>query len=513
MKSHLFRLFLTALLLSAFFASPPFAQVYEFSKPNVPVNDDSLGRHLHYPTSAGMHGLAARGDTLYATWHDNRDGNYKVYFSKSTNGGILWSPNVIVNDTASATHIGSTIALGYSGEIYICWRDNREGLTVDRIYCSKSTDGGATWGRNVPVSQTCWGGLLSSICTDRLGRVFITWGADSSGYSPPYFSKSTDGGLSFGPIYLVADSVRVDPQGYPSIGVDDSGLVYIAFASHRPTIGGPSVIWAARSTDPADTSFFPLVVVSDSPPTGLYLYRSDPSLFVKPDGEVHVAWKSDDVDTFVYHQDIFYAKSTDRGRSFSSRVRVTDYQWPNLIDEVSYPSIAADTGRGVYITWPDTRWGSWHGFFAVSTDGGGSFGPNVLIEDTTDGIPNAVRAHLNVAVNTKTKTAYVIWADERFSRYAGDIYSARGVLSSGVADYSSHSLFASRSHLRIQPNPFSSFTTIHGHEKESFTLYDISGRKVGIYKGDKIGWDVSPGVYFLRSEKGDPRPVRIVKLR
>ncbi len=67
------------------------------------------------------------------------------------------------------------------------------------------------------------------------------------------------------------------------------------------------------------------------------------------------------------------------------------------------------------------------------------------------------------------------------------------------------------------PNPFVSYASVPGHEKESFSLYDVSGRKVGIYKGDRIGLDVSPGIYFLSSYTLHPTPYtrifRIVKLR
>ncbi len=70
------------------------------------------------------------------------------------------------------------------------------------------------------------------------------------------------------------------------------------------------------------------------------------------------------------------------------------------------------------------------------------------------------------------------------------------------------------------PNPFTSFTIVPDHEGERFTLYDISGRKVGTYQGDRIGEGLSPGVYFLskiplagKSEDKDAKPLRIVKLR
>jgi hypothetical protein len=67
--------------------------------------------------------------------------------------------------------------------------------------------------------------------------------------------------------------------------------------------------------------------------------------------------------------------------------------------------------------------------------------------------------------------------------------------------------------LKATPNPFTSFATLPGHSFERFALYDISGRKVGTYRGDRIGEGLSAGVYFLKPESGDAKPFRIVKLR
>jgi hypothetical protein len=67
--------------------------------------------------------------------------------------------------------------------------------------------------------------------------------------------------------------------------------------------------------------------------------------------------------------------------------------------------------------------------------------------------------------------------------------------------------------LKATPNPFTSFATLPGHEAKHFDLYDISGRKVGAYRGDRIGDKLIPGVYFLRPENGSARPIRVVKVR
>ena len=69
------------------------------------------------------------------------------------------------------------------------------------------------------------------------------------------------------------------------------------------------------------------------------------------------------------------------------------------------------------------------------------------------------------------------------------------------------------SRLTVFPNPFTSFTSIPSHEADHFALYDVSGRRVGVYRGDRIGEGLKAGVYFVRAEKGDRRSVLIVKVR
>ena len=66
----------------------------------------------------------------------------------------------------------------------------------------------------------------------------------------------------------------------------------------------------------------------------------------------------------------------------------------------------------------------------------------------------------------------------------------------------------------VQPNPFSAFAAVPGHETERFILSDVSGRKVATCRGNRIGEGLAPGVYFLSPVKpATPRlrPLRIVK--
>jgi len=83
----------------------------------------------------------------------------------------------------------------------------------------------------------------------------------------------------------------------------------------------------------------------------------------------------------------------------------------------------------------------------------------------------------------------------------------------GVEDHSPSRLTPYAPRLTAFPNPFTSFAILPGHEAERFALYDISGRKVGTYKGDRIGEGLRAGIYFIKLKGKDANPLRIIKLR
>lgn len=66
--------------------------------------------------------------------------------------------------------------------------------------------------------------------------------------------------------------------------------------------------------------------------------------------------------------------------------------------------------------------------------------------------------------------------------------------------------------LNAFPNPFVSFTRIPGYEHFHFLVYDLTGKRVGRYKGDRIGEDLPGGVYYARCETQSTVVLRIVKV-
>ncbi len=130
------------------------------------------------------------------------------------------------------------------------------------------------------------------------------------------------------------------------------------------------------------------------------------------------------------------------------------------------------------------------------------------------GIPGSDSSYVWTVPDTLSDTCFImLWAYQNATGWDFSDAPFRIQPASGVEVTSHFSLLTSHLPYRVAPNPFVSFATIPGHERESFALYDVSGRKVGVFKGDKIGLGLSAGIYFLKPEGKDAKPLRLVKLR
>jgi hypothetical protein len=219
---------------------------------------------------------------------------------------------------------------------------------------------------------------------------------------------------------------------------------------------------------------------------------------------VHVAWEDDrDGGNAEYYT----KRSTDGGTTWGPDTRLT-YNSNQVMVTIG-PSVAA-SGSNVHIvrnSGPGTSANDV--YYLRSTNGGTTWGPDTRLTHT-DTTAN------NPSVAVAGRKVHVVWWDWRNGTWAGEIYYKRDPTGnpSGVEEVSQNANFKfQNAKLTITPNPFISFTTVPGHERESFALYDVSGRKAGTYPGSRIGEGLRAGVYFLKAEGQDAMPVRVVKLR
>lgn len=132
-----------------------------------------------------------------------RDGTQVA--AQSTDNGQTWSGPIVVGDVGEAIAEGGSIATDGLGHWVTVWSWTPEFFTEYDLVYSVSTDNGATWTAQAPLSPTSAGDrgvdLIPSVTAGSDGTFYATWfmvDGDITGKDSDIFmSRSTDGGATW----------------------------------------------------------------------------------------------------------------------------------------------------------------------------------------------------------------------------------------------------------------------------------------------------------------------------
>lgn len=307
--------------------------------------------------------------------------------------------------------------------------------------------------------------------------------------------------------HIVASRVNLqgkvlDPQGFrvsfgdsseewPGLSFD--GTNFLAVWSGLKAAGAGFGVWAARIS--------PSGAVLDSPAVCLALdgiYKDDAAVGFNGTNYLAV-WTEG-------RYDVKGARLTPSGTLLDT-IPLSLAHGPDLVGR---PSVTSD-GNSWLLAWEDYRL-TFRIYGTLVRPDGSSLYP--------DGVPlsNPGSEQYDPVVAWDGGQYLCLWEDDR-NQAIGDTSDVYGIFLDtlaqpvGVETPIKPLDGSTAGRLKITPNPFVSFARVSGHEGERFSLYDISGRLVGTYKGKQIGADVEPGVYFLREEVREGKAVRLVKVR
>ncbi len=371
--------------------------------PEVMVNDnaDCVGS-----TSVVHPGIAVDDENnIYVVWRDYREIGPNIYFARSTDGGITFSKNIKINDENTSLnqtggdHYSPSITIDDNGTKYNVWSDGSRGKNYD-IYFTKSTDGGNTFIPNVRIDDT--GGYLNNKIHPSIkiynGTIYVVWADDrNERYNRDiYFSKSTDGGMTW------SSNIRVDDTGdgpnsqlFPNIDISDEGEIYIVWTDvNLSAFNYEASVFFSASFDGGHT-FSPSIKINAKPDS----IASHADIAVDNNGVIYVV-RADWSDINRY--DVLMTKSTDKGSTFSNDTMINSEV--ELDQIVSWHSIVADRNNNIHVVWYAGGSPLNEVYYAKLSNGSNSFGPNYKVNSD----PTTMVMFPSIAVG-KEGTPYIVW--------------------------------------------------------------------------------------------------------
>lgn len=228
--------------------------------------------------------------------------------------------NDVANIAAPGTYLSA--AMDHTGNIYVAWSRMSPSPAYEDIYVSSSSDGGSTWLPAVRVGNPNDGthDLLPTIGTTPSGSVYVAWTTYRPGnwFYNISFAMSTNGGNTFINQRLISGQGGFGQAIIDSLAVDSEGRAYVAYIGMDADFNTTqayhiNVTWS----DNGLTWTAPTQV---TPSAGFHIY---PSIVVDSSGRVHLAWL-DYRSAFSIGPTAWYARSDDRGTTWTPQRSVGD---------------------------------------------------------------------------------------------------------------------------------------------------------------------------------------------
>jgi Secretion system C-terminal sorting domain len=219
-------------------------------------------------------------NALYCTWtqfdkYESRapGDSSTIQFSKSTDGGLTWSPAKRINTFSGDcldddnTVEGAVPSIGTNGEVYVSWAGPK-GLSFQKSLDGgntwlpqeqKITDIGGGWSYAIPGIYRC-NGLPITLCDTSnsafRGTIYVNWSDQKNGESNTdvWLVKSKDGGKTWSIPRKVNNDTGNQHQFMTWMTIDQSnGNLWSVFYDRRNYTSDSTDVYMALSRDGGET--------------------------------------------------------------------------------------------------------------------------------------------------------------------------------------------------------------------------------------------------------------------
>ncbi|MBL8148506.1 MAG: exo-alpha-sialidase [Blastocatellia bacterium] len=419
------------------------------SSENIRVNDPKLDKddRTQNGTSA-----AAFGNTIVVSFNDSAGLSSEniAGVAVSKDGGANWR-QARVPTYPDGSNLGQgVVAVNSSGVFYYAVisldADDRSSIGVSRSKdgekWKKLINGSTTSSRRNDFQDKPWIAIDRNNSSDFKDRVYLTWTSflNNEGKTAIMFARSSRDGKKFLEPVRIGESREGSFVQGSMVTVGLNGEIYIAWTEGE---FGRSQIKFVKSIDGGKSFAGPNVIASFRDPAypanGVFSGNTFPSIAADTSrgigrGNIYIVFAGRPEarpDNREDRADLFFIRSTDRGKSWESAKAIKD---DNSIAEQILPSVGVNSEGAVAITWYDrrndlTNLSLLDIYATVSTDGGANFFRSRRITTTNWPLiptPFNLRGGFHGDYNqvaTRGEQFIFNWADDR-SGTDSDIYVA-----------------------------------------------------------------------------------------
>lgn len=288
------------------------------------------------------------GGRLWLAWA----GGGAISVARSSDGGRSFSPAVVVARPGAAMDGGADarpqIVVDPKGRVVVAYSQFKDKAYNAQVLMTTSADDGASFSPPRTLSSDPASQRFPALALDAQGALFVSWldkrtaaaarkqGVAQAGAAVAY-AWSRDGGVTFSTERIAQDrsceccriAVALTPEGRPVVvfrNIFEGGVRdHAVFTAGANGEAGPVYRVAADQW-----------AIDGCPHHG-------PSVTVAADGSYHVAWFT----MGAARQGLFYARSTDGGRTFSAPQAVGD-----AAQQAGRPTLLAK-GAAVWLVWKE----------------------------------------------------------------------------------------------------------------------------------------------------------------
>lgn len=184
--------------------------------------------------------LAGKGNTLYVVWEgkDEENERQQIKFSKSENGGIVWTVWKNISPAKNNTQSRPTLVEDKNGKLFLfAYSAQGNENDLQQIQFTSSSDKGESWTSWQSISNSSFDSRHASATIDSAGKIHVAWRAQATANGPTQIIYRNLSGNKWSERKIISPSENY--QFFPNIGISQSGIVYISWMENSERSGFP----------------------------------------------------------------------------------------------------------------------------------------------------------------------------------------------------------------------------------------------------------------------------------